>query len=170
MNHVIQDRVALLGPSMYRPEYEHDACGVGFIAQKDGIKSNKVLNYALESLCNLAHRGAIDADQKTGDGAGVLTQLPYKLFEPDLAKLGVNLADPAELGVGMFFLPHRDADAQRRAKAIAEDVLASRGVKLFGWRVVPLNLQVLGNKAAETLPEIEQVLVGRPAGMNADEY
>ncbi len=170
MNHVIQDHVARFGPSLYRPEFEHDACGVGFIAQKDGIKSHSVLRMALESLCNLAHRGAIDADGKTGDGAGVLTQLPHKLFAPELARWGVTLAEPQELGVGVFFLPHDNAYAQARAKAIAEEVLEARGVTLYGWREVPINFRLLGNKAASTLPRIEQALAGRPVGINGEEY
>ena len=84
MNQVIQDQIARHGQSLYWPDSEHDACGVGFIAHQGGERSNRVLRYALNSLCNLAHRGAIDADAKTGDGAGVLTQIPYKLFAPEV--------------------------------------------------------------------------------------
>src|SRR5215213_5252767 len=123
MNHVIQDQTAHLRNSLYRPEHEHDACGVGFIAQVDGKRSNQVLRYALQSLCNLAHRGAIDADAKTGDGAGVVTQIPHKLFAPWVAKLGHSLYADEDLGVGMVFLPHDNAYAQARAKAIVEEVL-----------------------------------------------
>src|SRR5580658_4695620 len=99
MNHVIQDQIAHLGRTLYSPDFEHDACGVGFIAQKDGKRTNLVLKYALQSLCNLAHRGAIDADAKTGDGAGVLTQIPHAIFAPEVTKLGHKLYDRGDLGV-----------------------------------------------------------------------
>ncbi len=170
MNHVILDHIARVGPSLYSPESEHDACGVGFIAQIDGKRSNLVLQHALGSLCNLAHRGAIDADAKTGDGAGVLTQIPYKIFAPEVARLGCTLYQENDLGVGMIFLPHANAYAQARAKAIVEEVVAAREMFLFGWRPVPVNLKLLGEKAASTLPRIEQVLVARPDGISHDEF
>ena len=170
MNHVIQDIIAQRPASLYRPEDEHDSCGVGFIAQIDGKASNRVLRYALQSLCNLAHRGAIDADAKTGDGAGVVTQIPYKIFIPEVAKLGHALYEEKDLGVGMIFLPHDNAYAQARAKAIVEEVLEERELFLFGWRPVPIAIKLLGEKAASTLPRIEQVLIGRPSGMSDDEY
>jgi glutamate synthase (NADPH/NADH) large chain/glutamate synthase (ferredoxin) len=169
MNHVIIEQTEPLR-SLYSPDHEHDACGVGFIAQVSGKRSNQVLRFALQSLCNLAHRGAIDADQKTGDGAGVLTQIPYKLFAPEVAKMGHKLFNNADLGVGFVFLPHDNAYAQARAKAIIEEVVEKRGIFLFGWREVPINIRLLGDKAASTLPRIEQVLVGRPHGMRDDDY
>ena len=169
MNHVITDRIDGVR-SLYSPEFEHDACGVGFIAQISGKRSNQVLRYALQSLCRLAHRGAIDADAKTGDGAGVMTQLPYKIFAPEVVRLGHKLFSESDLGVGMMFLPHDNAYAQARAKAITEEVLEKRGLFLFGWREVPINIGLLGDKAASTLPRIEQVLIGRPHGMGDDEY
>ncbi len=169
MNQVILDQTKSLR-SLYSPEQEHDACGVGFIAQVSGKRSNKVLRLALTSLCNLAHRGAIDADQKTGDGAGVLTQIPYKLLAPEVTKLGHKLFNNADLGVGFVFLPHDNAYAQARAKAIVEEVVEKRGIFLFGWREVPINIRLLGDKAASTLPRMEQVLVGRPHGMADDDY
>jgi glutamate synthase domain-containing protein 2/glutamate synthase domain-containing protein 1/glutamate synthase domain-containing protein 3 len=169
MNHVILDSIQGT-PSLYSPAHEHDACGVGFIAQVNGTRSNQVLLYALESLCALAHRGAVDADGKTGDGAGVVTQIPYKLFRPEIQKLGHNLYHDSDLGVGMLFLPHDNAYAQARAKAITEEVLEKRGLFLFGWREVPINIRVLGEKAASTLPRMEQVLIARPEGISANDY
>jgi len=157
-------------PSLYSADFEHDSCGVGFIAQVSGKRSNQVLKYALQSLCNLAHRGAVDADAKTGDGAGVSTQIPYKLFAPEVQKLGHKLFQESDLGVGMVFLPHDNAYAQARAKAITEEVVTKRGLFLFGWREVPINIHMLGEKAASTLPRIEQVLVGRPHGVKDDDY
>jgi glutamate synthase (NADPH/NADH) large chain/glutamate synthase (ferredoxin) len=169
MNHVILDRTQHVR-SLYSPDAEHDACGVGFIAQISGKRSNQVLRYALQSLCRLAHRGAVDADAKTGDGAGVQTQIPYKIFGPEVAKLGHKLYSESDLGVGMVFLPHDNAYAQARAKAIIEEVITKRGLFLFGWREVPINIQLLGDKAASTLPRIEQVLIGRPHGLAAESY
>src|SRR5437868_4411959 len=82
---------------LYDPSFEHDGCGVGFVANIEGKRSNKVLKMAVDSVCNLAHRGAIDADMKTGDGAGVLTQIPYKIFRAEVEKLGQRLFKDADL-------------------------------------------------------------------------
>jgi len=169
MNHVILDSTKGID-SLYSPTQEHDACGVGFIAQVSGQRSNQVLQYALQSLCALAHRGAVDADAKTGDGAGVVTQIPTKLFKPEVQRLGHQLYNDDDLGVGMIFLPHDNAYAQARAKAIIEEVLEARGLFLFGWREVPININVLGEKAASTLPRMEQVLVGKPEGISAEDF
>ncbi len=166
MNQVILDQTQGIR-SLYRPELEHDACGVGFIAQSTGKRSNRVLRYALQSLCKLAHRGAVDADAKTGDGAGVTTQIPYKLFGPEVAKLGHKLFQESDLGVG-----HDLPAARQRLRAGAGQgdhrgsARASAALFLFGWREVPINIRVLGDKAASTLPRIEQVLIGRPHGLD----
>ncbi len=156
--------------SLYDPDTEHDACGVGFIARVNGRRSNQILRLGLQSLCNLVHRGALDADAKTGDGAGVLTQIPHKIFAPEIARLGYQLYNERDLGVGFAFLPHDNAYAQARAKAITEEVLKKRGLFLFGWRSVPLHLGVLGETAQLTMPRIEQALIGRPWGLSDDDY
>jgi glutamate synthase (NADPH/NADH) large chain/glutamate synthase (ferredoxin) len=156
--------------SLYLPEHEHDACGVGLVAQVSGKRSNRILKIGLRSICSLMHRGALDADAKTGDGAGVMTQIPYKLFLPEVAKLGHTVYEESDLGVGVMFLPYDNAYAQARAKAITEEVLEKRGIFLFGWRQVPINIRVLGDKAQRTMPRIEQVLVGKPSGMESDDY
>jgi glutamate synthase domain-containing protein 2/glutamate synthase domain-containing protein 1/glutamate synthase domain-containing protein 3 len=156
--------------SLYRPEAEHDACGVGFIASIHGECSNRILRLGLSSLCNLSHRGALDADAKTGDGAGLMTQIPYALFREEIARMGQQLYRDSDLGVGFVFLPHDNAYAQARAKAIVEDVIEERGLYLFGWREVPINIRLLGDKAQMTMPRIEQVLIGRPEGLDEDEY
>jgi len=156
--------------SLYSPEHEHDACGVGFVAQVSGKRSNRILKIGLRSLCALMHRGALDADAKTGDGAGVMTQIPYKIFAPEVARLGHQLFQESDLAVGVMFLPFDHAYAQARAKAITAEVLEKRGLFLFGWREVPINLRVLGEKAQTTLPRIEQVLIGKPWGMADDDY
>jgi glutamate synthase (NADPH/NADH) large chain/glutamate synthase (ferredoxin) len=170
MNQVILDQTAHLKGSLYRPEFEHDSCGVGFVAQVNGKRSHRVLKAGLESLCHLFHRGAVDADARTGDGAGVMTQIPYKLFKPLVERRGHKLFHESDLAVGMIFLPHDNAYMQARAKAIIEEVLKKRGLFSFGWREVPINIHLLGEKAASTLPRIEQILIGRPHGLTADDY
>ena len=156
--------------SLYQPEMEHDACGVGFVAKISGERSNAILETALISLCSLVHRGALDADAKTGDGAGVTTQIPYKIFRPEVEKLGHTLYNDTDLGVGVFFFPQDNEYEMARAKAITEEVLEKRELFVFGWREVPVNNHVLGDKAQMTMPLIEHILVGRPAGMADDDY
>jgi glutamate synthase domain-containing protein 2/glutamate synthase domain-containing protein 1/glutamate synthase domain-containing protein 3 len=155
---------------LHRFEHEHDSCGVGFVAQISGMRSNRILRVGLRAISGLMHRGALDADAKTGDGAGVVTQIPHKLFTPEVTRLGHTLYNENDLGVGVLFLPHDNAYAQARAKAITQDVLEKRGLFLFGWREVPIGLRVLGEKAQSTMPRIEHVLIGKPWEMTADEY
>jgi glutamate synthase domain-containing protein 2/glutamate synthase domain-containing protein 1/glutamate synthase domain-containing protein 3 len=156
---------------LYSPAHEHDACGVGLVASIKGVRSNSILKKALTCVCNLIHRGAMDADAKTGDGAGVLTQIPYKLFRPEVEKMGYKLFQDSDLGVGMMFLPN-DPYTQARCRHITETVLNEAKLFIFGWRVVPVNRQVLGEKALRTCPDIEQILVGRPdpSEMSDDEF
>jgi glutamate synthase domain-containing protein 2/glutamate synthase domain-containing protein 1/glutamate synthase domain-containing protein 3 len=160
----------LLCPPLYDPAFEHDACGTGFVADSRGRPAHAILARALEAVANLTHRGAVDADAKTGDGAGVLTQLPRKLFLRELAKQRITLADPADLAVGMCFLPGDDSAATEQCRAIIERAIAAQGLRLLAWRVVPIDTAVLGEKARTTCPRIEQVLVARPAGLAGDAY
>jgi glutamate synthase (NADPH/NADH) large chain/glutamate synthase (ferredoxin) len=170
LNQAILDRTESFS-GLYDPAFEHDACGVGFVASIKGQRSNAILRKALTCVCSLIHRGAMDADAKTGDGAGVLTQIPYKLFRLEVEKTGHKLFQDSDLGVGMMFLPN-DPYTQARCRHITELALAEHGLFLFGWRVVPINRSVLGEKALRTCPTIEQVLVGRPdpSLMNDDEF
>jgi len=155
-------------PGLYDPRFEHDSCGVGFVATTGG-RSHAPLAYALEALANLAHRGAVSADGKTGDGAGVLTQLPYRLFLPDLQRLAVHVSRHSDLGVAMVFLP-RDNRRRGRMRAIVEDSITREGLVFFGWRPVPVATSALGTEAAHTRPEIEQALIGRPDPLGADGF
>ncbi|GAB4241783.1 MAG: glutamate synthase large subunit [Candidatus Methylacidiphilales bacterium] len=140
---------------------EHDACGVGFVANIHGKRSNEVLESALRCVGGLVHRGALDADAKSGDGAGVLTQLPEKLFRRELEKLGHKLFSASDLAVGMFFLPFEDEYAQAHCRKITEDILESHDLIPVDWREVPVNPKVLGDKAAATQPKIEQLFILR---------
>ncbi len=169
LNQTILDQTESFAGSMYRPEQEHDACGVGLVAKVDGTKSNRILRMGLESLCALVHRGALDADAKTGDGAGVTTQIPHKIFRKWIESQGSQLFNDSDLGVGVMFLP-RERYKYERARQITEMVIAKRGLHLFGWRAVPVSEEYLGDKAASTLPRIEHVVVGRPAGIDDDAY
>ncbi len=156
--------------TLHRPELEKDSCGVGFVAHIEGERSNKVLRYGLTSVCNMVHRGAVDADQKTGDGAGVLTQLPYKILMEDVAKLGYTLERESDLGVGVFYLPNDDESAQMKGKILAEGIARNRGLRVIGWRDVPVNPRELGEKARATMPKILHFLVGKPEGMDAEKF
>ncbi len=153
---------------LYDPRFEHDACGVGFVATTGG-RSHTILERALEAVANLTHRGAVSADGKSGDGAGVLTQVPYRLLLPDLHRLKVRVPRHTDLGVGMIFLP-RDNPRQARARAIIEEAIIKEGLVLFGWRGVPVSITALGDEAARTRPEIEQVLIGRPERLGGEEF
>ena len=145
---------------------EHDACGVGFVAHASGARSHEVVSMALEAVARVAHRGAASTDN-SGDGAGLLTQIPHRLFYRDAYRLGLHLQPGLPFGVGAFFLP-REPQALGQAVAMIEAVLAEDGVPFLGWRDVPTNPAALGPTALASCPVIRQVLVGRPA-LAADE-
>ncbi len=149
---------------------ERDSCGVGFVADISGSRSHAILEMAIEAVVNVTHRGAVSADGKTGDGAGVLSQIPQELFRRELERWGITLAGEADLGVGMLFLPRQDLEAQRLCKAIVEGSVIRHGLRIFGWRPVPVDLSALGEKALATVPQIEQFLMGRPVGASDEEY
>ena len=159
-----------LPQSLYNSKFEHDACGVGFVANSTGKKEFRVLEYAIEALKNLAHRGALDADAKTGDGAGVLTQIPHEIFRPEVERLGGKLKQDSDLAVGMVFLPHDDAYKQSVGKNIIEEAAKEFGVHVFGWRTVPVQPGCLGDKAKNTMPEVQQILMGLTGNISQEEF
>jgi len=146
---------------LYHSDQEHDACGVGFIAKITGERSHDLVERALSALRSLAHRGAIDADAVTGDGAGILTQIPIELFREHLEKKKQHLLRDSDLGVGMIFLPRSDESAQVAGKKIVEQAAKAEGLVFLGWREVPVDATCLGRKALETQPLILQALVSR---------
>ncbi|HEV2125926.1 MAG TPA: glutamate synthase central domain-containing protein, partial [Chloroflexota bacterium] len=148
---------------------EHDACGVGFVAQINGERSHRVLQLGLESVVNVTHRGAVDADAKTGDGAGVLTQLPRKLFAKELRRLGITSINPDDIAVGMFFFP-RDEETRQRCLEIVERTCDRHGLDRLAWRPVPVEPHGLGGKALATQPDIQQLILGRPVGHDDEDY
>jgi glutamate synthase (NADPH/NADH) large chain len=139
-------------PSLIDSRYEHDSCGVGFVASVLGKTSHKILEDALTALARLAHRGAVAADGASSDGIGLMTSVPREVL---LKSTGVTLADDALLGVGMLFLPK----GEMRAEAVIESALMSQELKVLAWRDVPIRPEVLGEIALSTMPLIKQVLV-----------
>src|SRR5215211_452444 len=143
---------------LYDPRFEHDACGIGFVARLSGAASHDILAMALTAVGNMAHRGGVGADGKSGDGAGVLTQIPRAFFARELAQLGISY--PVEdLAVGMIFLP-RDHAQRTLARELVAQGLANYGLELLGWRAVEVDDSVLGDRARESRPVIEQALIG----------
>ena len=142
---------------VYSEDMEHDACGVGLVASTEGLKSRKVVEYGIAALKAVWHRGAIDADGKTGDGAGIHIEIPKDFFEEKIEITG-HSHDSSELCVGMIFLPRNDYEAQENCRTIVESELTKRNFNIYGWRQVPVDSSVLGEKAEQTRPEITQVL------------
>ena len=133
---------------LYDPRKEHDACGLGFIANMKGKKSHKIIQDGIRILENLEHRGATGADPLMGDGAGMLVQIPHEFFAEECAKLGFTLPDTEEYGLGFFFTT-RDEPTQDRIKKVIEGVAAEEGFEVLGWRLAPVN-----NEKLSTDPEI----------------
>jgi glutamate synthase (NADPH/NADH) large chain len=141
----------------YSPDQEHDACGVGLIAAIDGTPRREVVVRAIEALKAVWHRGAVDADGKTGDGAGIHIQVPQEFFRAQVQQAG-HKHRPGRIAVGQIFLPRTDYHAQETCRTIVESEILRAGFYLYGWRQVPVNLSIIGEKANATRPEIEQVM------------
>ncbi len=135
---------------------------MGAIANINGIPSHDILSKAMESVCNMTHRGGIDADMKTGDGSGILSQIPRKLFKQEAEKLGASVSDAANLAVGVFFLPNDNPAAAESIISLTEKVVADRGIKVIGWREVPVAKDELGIKAQKSCPIIKHLIMTKP--------
>src|ERR671918_1273263 len=145
---------------LYDPRFEHDACGVGFVVNLKGDKSHEIIEQALTVLQNLDHRGACGCEENTGDGAGILMQVPHIFFQEACEGLGFQLPDRGEYGVGMVFLPdHRNQ--RRQFEKIVEKIISEQGQKLLGWRKVPTDNLYLGETAKSCEPFVRQVFIGR---------
>jgi len=142
---------------VYSKKMEHDACGVGLVASIDGKKSRKVIEYGIEALKAVWHRGAVDADGKTGDGAGIHIEISSDFFIEKIEMSG-HKYDNSEICVGMIFLPRNNYSAQESCRTLVESELTKNNFSIYGWRQVPVNTAVLGEKAEQTRPEIAQVL------------
>jgi glutamate synthase (NADPH/NADH) large chain/glutamate synthase (ferredoxin) len=146
---------------------EHDACGVGFVARATGERSHEIVRMALQAVARVAHRGAASTDN-SGDGAGILTQIPYRLFHREGYRLGLKLEPGRPFGVGVFFLP-AEHEPLTVAMRLVEKVLELNGIPLLGWRDVPTDPSALGPLARASCPAIKQLFVGRPLTARDDE-
>lgn len=155
---------------LYERSFEHDNCGVGFVASYKGESSHRIVSMGLKAVGCLTHRGAVDADMKTGDGAGVMFRIPKKLFAKYIEEMGHRRPDEDSIGVGMVFLPREDIDKQDICRSLIESALMKFNFKLYAWRYVPVNPEVLGPKANASRPQIEQVLIGKPEGMSNEDF
>ncbi|MCI0440548.1 MAG: glutamate synthase subunit alpha, partial [Chloroflexi bacterium] len=153
---------------LYDPQFEHDACGVGLVADIKGRKSHAIVEQGLEVLRNLEHRGARGADPETGDGAGVLVQMPHEFFAKECARLGIPLPERGHYGVGMTFLP-TDPEQLNACEQIIEQVVREEGQTFLGWRHVPVSPHNIGVLAAKVMPAIRQFFVKRSEGIE-DEF
>ncbi len=152
---------------LYDPQFEHDACGVGFIVHKTGKKSHDIVEQALTILLNLDHRGACGAEKNTGDGAGILCQIPDLFFRKVTSNLGFTLPAAGQYGVGMLYTAP-DAEIRGKGRQEFEKIAAEEGLKVLGWRDVPTDNSSLGNSAKSTEPFIEQVFIERNANLSDD--
>jgi len=146
---------------LYDPSLDKDSCGVGFIADIKGRKSHQIVEDALRILCNLEHRGAVGADPRMGDGAGILTQIPHKFFARKAKELGITLPEPGEYGIGVLFMP-RDAERRELVRQTYEQIAEQEGLTILGWRTdIPTDNSSLGETVKPTEPFHMQVFIGK---------
>ena len=154
---------------LYDPRNEHDACGIGFVANVRGQKSHEIVRQGIEILVNLTHRGACGCDPETGDGAGILIQVPHEFFARECARLGFTLPSAGAYGVGMTFLPV-EKHQRLQCEGILEQIIREEGLSVLGWRDTPVRASAIGRVARGSQPYIQQIFVNRPAGMNEDAF
>lgn len=155
---------------LYDPSDEHDACGVGLIASIDGTARRDVVEKGIEALKSVWHRGALNADGKTGDGAGIHLAVPDAFFAHEVASYARAKAAGSLLGVGQLFLPRTNAEAQEQARLIIETQIVHKGYEVVGWRQVPVCAEVIGEDANKFRPEIMQIFIKAPHGMQRDDF
>ncbi|MBV8616318.1 MAG: glutamate synthase large subunit, partial [Acetobacteraceae bacterium] len=153
----------------YDPAQEHDSCGVGFVAALDGTARREVVQAGIDALKAVWHRGAVDADGMTGDGAGIHVEIPQDFFADAVQRGGAKLK-PGPVAVGQVFLPKTDLGAQERCRQIVETEILNFGYMIYGWRQVPINVGCIGEKANATRPEIEQIMLWNPNGTSPAEF
>ncbi|MBI4343738.1 MAG: glutamate synthase large subunit, partial [Candidatus Omnitrophica bacterium] len=154
---------------LFRPQDERDACGTGFVASIDGLSSHQIVEWAVQCVCNVTHRGAVSADAKTGDGAGIVTQIPHRLFAKVLKRLNIPAVAAGDLAVGVIFFS-QDAEVKAAAQRVVEEMIRGRSIRLLGWRDVPADPAALGEKALQTMPDIQHVLMARPADIAPEDF
>ncbi|MBO4266901.1 MAG: glutamate synthase large subunit [Lachnospiraceae bacterium] len=153
--------------TLYEPQFEHDNCGVGSIININGVASHEIVSDALSIVENLEHRAGKDAEGETGDGVGIMTQIPHRFMVKVCAPLGIKIKEARSYGVGMFFFPQEEL-ARMQAMKMFEIISAKEGVKLLGWRQVPVSSEVLGQRALDACPAIWQCFVARPKNAASD--
>ncbi|MBM3571337.1 MAG: glutamate synthase large subunit, partial [Alphaproteobacteria bacterium] len=154
---------------LYDPAEEHDACGVGFIAALDGEPRRSVVEAGINALKAVWHRGAVDADGKTGDGAGIHVEIPQAFFRKHIERQG-HRPGAGAIAVGQVFLPRNDLEAQERCRCIVETEILNFGYTIYGWRQVPINIDVIGDKANASRPEIEQIMIANRRGSDERQF
>ena len=152
---------------LYDPSFEHDACGVGFVVHAKGKKSHQIIQQALQILQNLDHRGACGCEVNTGDGAGILIQMPHAFLQKECAALGLKLPKPGQYGTGLIFLPQDPAQRQQCERTF-EKIVKQEGLKVLGWRTVPTNNASLGATACASEPFVRQVFISRSRTLKDD--
>jgi glutamate synthase (NADPH/NADH) large chain len=155
---------------LYSEEEEHSSCGVGLVVSKDGSASRKVVEAGINALKAIWHRGAVDADGKTGDGAGIHVQIPVPFFYDQIKRTGHEPHTDQLIAVGQVFLPRTDFGAQEKCRTIVETEVLRMGYYIYGWRHVPVDVTCLGEKANATRPEIEQILISNSKGVDEDTF
>ena len=145
-------------PDLYDPRTEHDACGVGFVANIRGDKTRDLVEQALEVLLRLSHRAAVGADPETGDGAGIMLQLPHRFFKAEGLRLGFDMPRRRRYGIGQVFLPP-DPGQRAACERILEDAVTAEGQRAIGWRDVPVDPMFVGPQAREVMPVFRQLYV-----------
>src|SRR3984957_3964959 len=154
---------------LYDPRFEHDACGIGFVASIKGHKSHDIILKGIQVLISLTHRGACGCDPETGDGAGILIQIPHKFFARECATLGFTLPPAGQYGVGMTFLPV-EKHQRLTCEGILERIVREEGLTVLGWRDTPIDGNAIGRVARSSQPYIQQLFVGRESGLTADQF
>ena len=154
---------------LYDPRQEHDACGIGFVASIRGQRSHSIVRQGIQVLINLTHRGACGCDPETGDGAGVLIQIPHEFFVRECRSLGFALPARGEYGVGMIFFPVEKQE-RLQCEGIIERILRQEGISVLGWRDTPVDADAIGRIARASQPYIQQLFVSKPAGMTEDAF
>ncbi|MCA0870546.1 glutamate synthase large subunit [Seohaeicola saemankumensis] len=155
---------------MYAEEEEHSSCGVGLVVSINGKKSRKVVEAGITALKAIWHRGAVDADGKTGDGAGIHVQIPVPFFYDQIERTGHKPRKDQLIAVGQVFLPRTDFGAQETCRTIVESEVLRMGYYIYGWRHVPVDVTCLGDKANATRPEIEQILISNSKGVDEETF
>jgi len=148
--------------TLYEPSFEHDSCGIGAVVSIDGNSSHQIVDNALSIVEKLEHRAGKDASGETGDGVGILLQIPHDFFHSQMLEAGIEIGGSRDYGVGMFFFP-QDTLLRNQAMRMVENLAEKEGLEFLGWRDVPLNEEVLGRRARECMPVIRQCFIARPS-------